>query len=130
MLASFASSLGSLGIPANSAAADEAWTFVKWATSAKAQKAMALYTKYGYQFSDFARRSLYKDPDLLKIYPYLPGQLVGLEAGNGKISRPGAPTYTTLESIYGLNPQQRHRRDESEDCAANRISVITRRATS
>ena len=64
---------------------------------------MALYTKYGYQFSDFARRSLYKDPDLLKIYPYLPGQLVGLEAGNGKISRPGAPTYTTLESIYGLN---------------------------
>ena len=54
---------------------DEAWAFVKWATSAKAQKAMALYDKFGHQFSDFARRSLYKDPDLLKAYPYLPGQL-------------------------------------------------------
>jgi multiple sugar transport system substrate-binding protein len=93
----------SLGITANSAAQDEAWTFVKWATSAKTQKAMALYDKYGHQFSDFPRRSLYQDPDLLKAYPYLPGQLVGLEAGNGKISRPGVPTYTTLESIYGLN---------------------------
>jgi multiple sugar transport system substrate-binding protein len=93
----------SLGITANSTAQDEAWTFIKWATSAKTQKAMALYSKYGYQFSDFARRSLYADPELLKIYPYLPGQLVGLESGNGKISRPGVPTYTTLESVYGLN---------------------------
>ena len=116
----------SLAIPANSAAADEAWTFVKWATSAKAQKAMALYTKYGYQFSDFARRSLYKDPDLLKIYPYLPGQLVGLEAGNGKISRPGAPTYTTLESIYGLNLNKVLTGEMSpEDCAKETASLWT-----
>ncbi|MGH7117422.1 MAG: extracellular solute-binding protein [Acetobacteraceae bacterium] len=92
-----------LGMPANSMAQEEAWTFIKWATSAKAQKAMALYDKYGHQFSDFARHSLYVDPELLKIYPYLPMQLTALETGNGKISRPGVPTYTTLESIYGLD---------------------------
>jgi multiple sugar transport system substrate-binding protein len=109
----------SLGMTANSAAQDEAWIFIKWATSAKAQKAMALYDKYGRQFSDFARRSLYKDPELLKIYPYLPGQLVGLEAGNGKISRPGVPTYTTLESIYGLNLNKVLTGELSaEDCAS------------
>jgi multiple sugar transport system substrate-binding protein len=93
----------SLGMTANSAAQDEAWQFIKWATSAKAQKAMGLYDKYGYQFSDFARRSLYSDADMLKIYPYLPAQLAAIEKGNGKISRPAVPTYTTLESIYGLN---------------------------
>jgi multiple sugar transport system substrate-binding protein len=93
----------SLGMTANSAAPDEAWAFIKWATSAKAQKAMGLYDKYGYQFSDFSRKSLYNDPDMLKIYPYLPAQLAAIEQGNGKISRPAVPTYTTLESIYGLN---------------------------
>ncbi len=116
----------SLGITANSAASDEAWTFVKWTTSAKTQKAMALYNKYGYQFSDFARRSLYKDPELLKIYPYLPGQLVGLEAGNGKISRPGVPTYTTLESIYGLNLNKVLTGEMSpEDCAKETATLWT-----
>jgi len=93
----------SLGIAANSAQQDEAWTFVKWATSAKAQKAMALYDKFGHQFADFARRSLYADPELLKAYPYLPEQLRGIEIGNGKVVRSPVPTYTTLESIYGLN---------------------------
>lgn len=93
----------SLGMTANSAAQDEAFQFIKWATSAKAQKAMGLYDKYGYQFSDFSRRSLYTDADMLKIYPYLTAQLAAIEKGNGKISRPAVPTYTTLESIYGLN---------------------------
>ena len=64
---------------------------------------MALYTKYGYQFSDFSRPSLYKDPDLLKVYPYLPAQIADLQRGNGKIVRPPCPVYTTLEGIYGLN---------------------------
>lgn len=93
----------SLGIAGNTAKPDESWAFIKWATSAKTQKAMALYDKYGYQFSDFARKSLYSDPDLLKIYPYLPGQLGDLQAGNGKIARPPCPVYTTLEGVYGLN---------------------------
>lgn len=93
----------SLGIPSNTSNKDAAWTFIKWATSAKTQKAMALYTKYGYQFSDFARPSLYADPDLIKIYPYLPAQIADLKRGNGKIVRPPCPVYTTLEGIYGLN---------------------------
>ncbi len=93
----------SLGIPSNTSNKDGAWKFIKWATSAKTQKAMALYTKYGYQFSDFARPSLYADPDLIKIYPYLPAQIADLKRGNGKIVRPPCPVYTTLEGIYGLN---------------------------
>ena len=93
----------SLGMTANTGDKEGCWQFIKWATSAKTQKAMALYTKYGYQFSDFARPSLYRDPDLLKIYPYLPEQMSDLEHGDGKIVRPPCPVYTTLEGIYGLN---------------------------
>ncbi len=93
----------SLGMTANTGDKDGSWKFIKWATSAKTQKQMALYTKYGYQFSDFSRPSLYKDPDLLKVYPYLPAQIADLQRGNGKIVRPPCPVYTTLEGIYGLN---------------------------
>jgi multiple sugar transport system substrate-binding protein len=93
----------SLGIAGNTGNRDAAWQFIKWATAAKTQKEMALYNKFGYQFSDFSRPSLYKDPELIKIYPHLPGQLADLEQGNGKIVRPPCPVYTTLEGIYGLN---------------------------
>ncbi|GAB0119147.1 extracellular solute-binding protein [Acidisoma sp. 7E03] len=93
----------SLGIPTLAPNQDNAWAFVKWATSAKAQKAMAKVTKYGPQFSDFSRVSLYQDPELGKIYPYLALQLSLLRQSNGKIVRPPAPVYTTLEGIYGLN---------------------------
>jgi multiple sugar transport system substrate-binding protein len=93
----------SLGIPANARNQDAAWQFVKWATSAKTQKAMALVDKYGHQFSDFAHASLYSDPELTKLYPYLPIQLDLLKQGDGKLVRPPCPVYTTLEGIYGLN---------------------------
>ncbi|HTW26996.1 MAG TPA: extracellular solute-binding protein [Acetobacteraceae bacterium] len=93
----------SLGIPANAPNQDAAWQFVKWATSAKTQKAMGLVNKVGHQFSDFSRVSLYQDPDLAKIYPYLPLQLDLLRQGDGKVVRPPCPVYTTLEGIYGLN---------------------------
>jgi multiple sugar transport system substrate-binding protein len=93
----------SLGIPANAPNQDNAWQFIKWATSAKGQKAMALVDKFGHQFSDFGRASLYDDADLQKLYPYLPLQLALLKQSNGKIVRPPAPVYTTLEGIYGLN---------------------------
>ena len=63
---------------------------------------MGLIDKYGYQFSDFARRSLYDDSDLAQHYPYLGDQLGMLERGNGKLVRPPAPVYTTLEGILGL----------------------------
>ena len=100
----------SLGIAANSAQQDEAWTFVKWATSAKAQKAMALYDKYGHQFADFARRSLYDDPELLKIYPYLPEQLRGIEIGNGKVGALPGPDLHHAGEHLRPQPQSRARR--------------------
>jgi multiple sugar transport system substrate-binding protein len=92
----------SFGIPASSEKRDDAWQFVKWATSAATQKKMALYPKLNYQFSDFGRRSLYNDPEIAKIYPYLDVQLAMMQQGNGKIARPPVPTYSSLESIMGL----------------------------
>ncbi|MGC8877710.1 MAG: ABC transporter substrate-binding protein [Anaerolineae bacterium] len=92
----------SLGIPSSSAKQDEAWQFIKWACSAETQKKMGLVKDYNYQFSDFARVSLYQDTELKAIYPYLDTQLKLMQMGNGKISRPPMPIYSTLEAIYGL----------------------------
>ena len=92
-----------LGIPANTPKRDAAWQFLKWAVSAPTQKKMALVNKYGHQYSDFARTSLYQDADLGKIYPYLALQLSLLQKGDAKLVRPPCPIYTTLEGIYGLN---------------------------
>ncbi len=92
----------SLGIPSSSAKQDEGWQFIKWACSAETQKKMGLVKDYNYQFSDFARVSLYQDAELKAIYPYLDTQLKLLQQGNGKIVRPPMPIYSTLEAIYGL----------------------------
>jgi len=94
----------SYGISAFSKHKEEAWAFIKWATSYETQKKMGLLhdRKWGsYQFSDFVRYSLYKDPDLIKVYPWLPTQLEAWKVGNGKVSRPMIPIYFTLEGILG-----------------------------
>ncbi|MCC2628213.1 MAG: putative carbohydrate transporter, periplasmic binding protein [Thermomicrobiales bacterium] len=96
----------SLGIPSSAANQEEAWQFVKWATGADAQKQMALVPDFNYSFSDFARTSLYSDPELQEIYPYLDLQLKIMQQGNGKAVRPPAPGYTTLEGVYGLQLNQ------------------------
>lgn len=96
----------SLGIPASSTNQENGWKFLKWATSAATQKKMALWPDLNYQFSDFGRRSLYTDPDIRKIYPYLDVQLAMMEQGNGKISRPPVPGYTALEGVLGLELNQ------------------------
>ena len=103
-----ATSLGgwSLGIPSSAANQEEAWQFIKWATGTEAQKAMALLPDYNYQFSDFSRVSLYTDPEIAEVYPYLDLQLSILRQGNGKVVRPPAPGYTTLEGVYGLQLNQ------------------------
>jgi hypothetical protein len=36
------------------------------------------------------------------MYPYLPKLEKMLEAGNGKVSRPGMQIYPALEGVYGL----------------------------
>jgi multiple sugar transport system substrate-binding protein len=94
----------SLGVPTYSGYKEEAWQFVKWATSKRIQKAMALAPIYQdvYQFNDFAIEPLFRDEDCLKIYPWLSTQLYSLKEGNGKITRPPIPIYTTLEGFYGL----------------------------
>ncbi len=96
----------SLGIPTSTNKKDAGWDFVKWATSAATQKKMGQIPDYNYQFSDFARQSLYEDAELREIYPYLDVQLELVHQGNGKISRPPAPIYTSLEGVYGLNLNQ------------------------
>ncbi len=96
----------SLGIPSSSANQEEAWQFVKWATGTETQKKMALLPDFNYQFSDFARASLYNDPEIRQIYPYLDLQLKIMQQGNGKAVRPPAPGYTTLEGVYGLQLNQ------------------------
>ncbi|MFV0385595.1 hypothetical protein, partial [Paracoccus sp. (in: a-proteobacteria)] len=92
----------SFGIPSSSGKSEAAWQFLKWASSAETQKLMGMVDKYGYQFSDFVRKSSYDDGDLAQHYPYLGDQLGMLQQGNGKIARPPAPVYTTLEGILGL----------------------------
>jgi len=89
----------SFGIGKYSKKKDDAWRFIKWASSAETQKKMALLPNH--QFADFARTSLYHDPDLLKVYDYLPTQLESLQAGDGKAVRPPIPNYTTIEGDYG-----------------------------
>jgi multiple sugar transport system substrate-binding protein len=90
----------SLGLNNYSANKDAAWKFIVWATGAKAQREMGLVGMK--LFSDFPRASLYDDPELKQIYPYLPTQLYVLQNGNGKITRPPIPLYFTLEGLYGL----------------------------
>jgi len=96
----------SLGIPANSRNQDAAWRFIKWAVSRETQRAMALVPDYNYQFSDFARRSLYSDEEVRRHYPYLDVQLRMMQLGNGKLVRPPVPIYPALEGVYGLQLNQ------------------------
>jgi multiple sugar transport system substrate-binding protein len=95
-----------LGMPSTSANQDSAWQFIKWATGAEGQKAMGQVNAKGYQFADFSRQSLYQDADLRKLYPFLDTQLEMMKLGNGKVARPPAPIYTSLEAVYGLQINQ------------------------
>jgi multiple sugar transport system substrate-binding protein len=90
----------SLGIPTYCEKKIAAWEFIKWITSAEIQKEMGLAGMQ--QYCDFARRQLFSDQELLRIYPWLETQLYTLKNGNGKRVRPPIPIYTTLEGFYGL----------------------------
>ncbi len=96
----------SLGMPSTSANQDAAWQFIKWATGADGQKAMGEVNVAGHQFADFSRQSNYDDPDLNAIYPFLGTQLEMMKLGDGKVVRPPAPIYTSLEGVYGLQINQ------------------------
>ena len=96
----------SLGMPSTSANQDAAWQFIKWATGSDGQKAMGEVNVKGHQFADFSRKSNYEDADLNAIYPFLGTQLEMMKLGDGKVVRPPAPIYTSLEGVYGLQINQ------------------------
>jgi multiple sugar transport system substrate-binding protein len=96
----------SLGMPSTAGNQDEAWQFIKWATGAVGQKAMGQVNVAGNQFADFGRKSLYDDADLNAIYPFLSTQREMMELGDGKVVRPPATIYTSLEGVYGLQINQ------------------------
>ncbi len=96
----------SLGMPSTTGNQDEAWQFIKWATGTEGQKAMGEVNVAGFQFADFSRQSNYDDADLNDLYPFLSTQLEMMQLGNGKIVRPPAPIYTSLEGVYGLQINQ------------------------
>lgn len=114
----------SFGIGKYSKKKEQAWKFIKWASSAATQKAMGLLPNH--QFADFARKSLYRDPQLLKAYDYLPTQLQSLEAGDGKAVRPPIPNYTTIEGDYGQALNQVLAGDMSPAKALSTVESKTR----
>ncbi|UIJ88742.1 hypothetical protein LZK77_25000 (plasmid) [Rhizobium leguminosarum] len=67
---------------------------------------MALWPDLNYQFSDFARVSLYEDEEVKALYPYLDVQYAMMKQGNGKVTRPPVPGYTAIESVLGLTLNQ------------------------
>ncbi len=107
----------SLGVPSSSAKQAAGYAFIKWATSKATQKKMAAWPDLNYQFSDFARASLYQDADLKAIYPYLDVQYSMMKQGNGKVTRPPVPGYTALESVLGLTLNQLLTGDEAPAAA-------------
>ncbi len=96
----------SLGMPSTAANQEASWQFIKWATGSEAQKAMGEVNVKGHQFADFSRQSNYDDAGLKEIYPFLDTQLEMMKLGDGKVVRPPAPIYTSLEGVYGLQINQ------------------------
>lgn len=114
----------SLGVPSSSTKQEAGYAFAKWATSKATQKKMALWPDLNYQFSDFARASLYADEDVRKVYPYLDVQLDMMRQGNGKVTRPPVPGYTALESVLGLTLNQLLTGSEDAKTALERTNAL------
>ncbi|MCG5480795.1 extracellular solute-binding protein [Sinorhizobium alkalisoli] len=114
----------SLGIPSSSERQDAGFAFIKWATSKATQKKMALWPDLNYQFSDFARASLYEDDEVKAIYPYLDVQYAMMKQGNGKITRPPVPGYTAVESVLGLTLNQLLTGNEDPKVALERTNGL------
>ncbi|MCB2129558.1 MAG: extracellular solute-binding protein [Rhodobacteraceae bacterium] len=120
----------SLGMPSTAGRPEEAWEFIKWATSAETQKAMGLNDKFGHMFSDFSRESLFADSDLLEVYPFLPQARAMLNGADGKLARPPAPIYTTLEGIFGLELNKVLAGQSDVDAALEQVNTLYTNALS
>ncbi len=111
----------SLGLASTSDNQQGGFDFIKWATSKITQKKMALWPDLNYQFSDFARQSLYQDEELRKVYPYLPVQYNMMKQGDGKVSRPPVPGYSALENMFGMTLNQLLTNTDSAADALGRV---------
>ncbi|WP_085034532.1 ABC transporter substrate-binding protein [Ensifer aridi] len=114
----------SLGVPSSSERQAAGYAFIKWATSKATQKKMALWPDLNYQFSDFARASLYEDEEVRAVYPYLDVQYAMMKQGNGKITRPPVPGYTAVESVLGLTLNQLLTGSEDPQTALERTNGL------
>ncbi|PRX19653.1 carbohydrate ABC transporter substrate-binding protein (CUT1 family) [Orenia metallireducens] len=83
-----------LGIPASSEHKKEAAKFLKWVTSKKSQKKMALVGG-----GVPTRVSLYQDQELVEKYRQFPTQLKSLQHS---VARPRTPLWNKIEDQWGL----------------------------
>ncbi|MFN2200522.1 MAG: extracellular solute-binding protein [Caldilineaceae bacterium] len=113
-----------LGMPSTAANQDASWQFINYATGVEGQKAMGLVNVKGYQFADFARKSLYEDEELRAIYPHLDTQMEMMILGDGKVARPPVPIYTSLEAVYGLQINQAMTASVTPDAALQTTQTL------
>lgn len=74
---------------------EAAWTVIKYLCGKEGQKALALQGSGG-----FIRRSSLHDPDLVKLFPFLPVIDASFEHANGDY-RPRIPEYPEIQDILG-----------------------------
>ena len=91
---------------------------------------MGLNDKFGHMFSDFSRESLFADSDLLEVYPFLPQARAMLNGADGKLARPPAPIYTTLEGIFGLELNKVLAGQSDVDAALEQVNTLYTNALS
>ena len=85
-----------VGIAAKTPKIEDSWTFVKWVTSAPIQKTLAKFNGTPVRFSALA------DPDLQKMYPWLPLVIAAEKAGQVYPDyRPRYPFYPQVEEELG-----------------------------
>jgi multiple sugar transport system substrate-binding protein len=74
---------------------EAAWLYIKWVTSPAVAKAMAKLGAGGY-----IRKSVVADPELVKMFPFLPVLDASFRNGDGDY-RPRIPQYPEIQDILG-----------------------------
>jgi multiple sugar transport system substrate-binding protein len=86
-----------IGINAKTSKVEDSWTFIKWLTSAKVQKQLALVNGTPVRFSAL------RDPKVQEMYPWVAAVLAAEEKGQVFPDyRPRYPFYPQIEEALGL----------------------------
>lgn len=86
-----------IGINAKSSKVEDSWTFIKWLTSAKVQRQLALVNGTPVRFSAL------KDPKVQELYPWVATVMAAEEKGQVFPDyRPRYPFYPQIEEVLGL----------------------------